>query len=265
VLTLRELQRSFLRALLNGEGAVISPLIEGDMSRAEERVAIHRNNIFMSLTRALKETFPAVCRLVDDRFFNYAANECIRAHPPERAPLAEYGAAFPRFLADFGPCRELIYLPDVARLEWLVNVAAHAPDATPLPPSALAAVPTAETPRIIFRLDDSVNSMSSRWPIDVIWRANRAGSNDRIELLPRTVHIEVRRYLNDIVFRILDAASNVFRQRLRQGFPLESATEAALAIDGSFNLAWALQDLFREKLVVGLELAPRPGAPRDAQ
>ena len=49
------------------------------------RLQVYRNNTFSSLTAALKDSFPVVCQLVDERFFGYAAQEYIRDHPP-RAP-----------------------------------------------------------------------------------------------------------------------------------------------------------------------------------
>jgi hypothetical protein len=117
--TLPELQTAFRVALLEGDkhaSALMEAEIEsGDLS-ASERLAVYRNNVFAALSDALRETFPVVCRLVDERFFAYAAHEFIAAHPPSRPALFEYGGAFPDFLAGFPPCRELAYLPDVARL-----------------------------------------------------------------------------------------------------------------------------------------------------
>ena len=54
-----------------------------------------------------------------------------RASSPGRCPpqpvLAEYGAGFPDFVADYEPARGLPYLADVARLDWALNVAFHSP------------------------------------------------------------------------------------------------------------------------------------------
>jgi hypothetical protein len=259
MLTLRELQRDFRRALLGGDDTALAPLIGGDTSAARERISIHRNNVFVSLTRVLKDVFPVVCRLVHDRFFAYAAHEFIRAHPPTRAALAQYGAEFPSFLADFEPCQELLYLPDVARLEWIISLAAHASDATPLLPTALADVPPERAPRLVLRLHDSVSLISSPWPIDAIWPANRAGSDEdgSIDLASGSVCLEVRRHRDEVKFQALDTAVYIFRRFLRQALPLESATDAAVLVVGDFNLTTALQSLFSEQLVVGLDFAPQ--------
>ena len=45
---------------------------------------------------------------------------------------------FPEFLARFPPAASLAYIADVARLEWAVNRALHAPDAAPLDVARLA-------------------------------------------------------------------------------------------------------------------------------
>jgi hypothetical protein len=257
MVTLCELQEGFRRALLSGDDAAIAPLVAGNSTQARERIAIYRNNVFVSLTRALEDTFPVVCRLVDERFFAYAAYRFISAHPPTRACLAEYGAEFPGFLADFEPSRELTYLPDVARLEWLMSMAAHAADAAPLPPSALAGIAPAETPQLVLRLHGSAHLISSPWRIDSIWLANRAGSNAEIDLLRGPVYLEVSRPGSEVVLRTLDAAAYAFRQTLRQGLPLELATDAALATNEGFDLAAGLRDLFLDQLVVGLEVSRR--------
>src|SRR5207244_6191634 len=87
--------------------------------------------------------------------------------------LARYGAHFPNFLAAFPACRELVYLPDVARLEWAVNAALHADAAFSLDRSALRSVSPAQAPNLVLALHPSWQLLESRWPIDRIWRANQ--------------------------------------------------------------------------------------------
>ncbi len=255
---LREVQAAFGRALLGGDESALLALIADDGIAASERLAVYRNNVQTSLTDVLRDTFPVVCRLVDERFFAYAAHEFLTANPPRRACLAEYGAGFADFLAAFPPCRELVYLPDVARLEWLMSAAAHAADAEPLPPASLAGIVAADAPRLCFRLDPSLGLLASAWPIDRIWRANRpeAHGDAAVDLAAGGVHLEVSRQSSDVVFRALDAARFAFRQAIAGGAALEVATAVALAADGQFDLGAALADLFRDGAVVAFTLAP---------
>jgi len=126
-----------------------------------------------SLTAALEATFPVVVRLVDARFFRFASDRYMRAEPPGGPCLFEYGATFPDFLAAFEPCRHLAWLPDVARLEWALNAALHAPDAVALTAETLRARPAGTLESAALALHPSVTLLESPWPVDAVWRATR--------------------------------------------------------------------------------------------
>lgn len=258
MLALREVQAAFRRALLEQDDGAFAALVADGGVAVADRLAVHRNNLRISLTDALRDTFPVVCRLVDERFFAYAAHEFVTAHPPRRACLAEYGEDFAGFLTDFPPCRALTYLPDVARLEWLLNVAAHAADAAPLPPSSLAVVAAADTPRLVFRLAPSLGLLASPWPVDRIWRLNQPGvdSDEVIDVGAGGVHLEVARQGGGVVLRALAAASFAFRQAIAGGARLATAAATALAADAQFDLAAAIAELFREGVVVAFTVCP---------
>lgn len=258
MLTLHEAQAAFRRAILADEPATIAAMIAEDGLAPEDRIAVYRNNVFSSLTAALGDTFPAVCRLVDARFFAYAAHEFIRAHPPERTCLIDYGGRFADFLAAFPPCRDLAYLPDVARLEWLMHNAAHAVARVPRAPAALAEIAPEETPRLVLRLQPWLGLLASPWPVDRIWRANRRDADDEaaIDLASGGVQIEVSRQSEDVVMRTLDTAVFAFRAAIAGGAALEAAAEAALAAEPRFDLGASLADLFREGAVIDIALAP---------
>ncbi len=261
---LAALQTEMRNVLLGGTGATLAGAILDDGMPVAERLDVYRNNTFVSLKTALKSAFPAVCRLVDERFFLYAADEFIRAAPPRQACLFAYGEGFAEFLAAFPPCQHLPYLADVARLEWLMQRASHAADAVPLKPDALAAVGEIHVSNLTFRLEPSLGLLASPWPADRIWRANRPGAagDPEVDLGSGAVRIEVRRLGDDVVMRALDPPTFVFRTALALGGRLESAAEAALETSPDFDLSAAFGDLFREGAVVGFDLAsPGAGAP----
>ncbi|HEY7493011.1 MAG TPA: DNA-binding domain-containing protein [Candidatus Tectomicrobia bacterium] len=245
------LQRLFKSALLQDDHAVAS-LVLGDGLTPDARLAIYRHHVFITLTEVLKAAYPVVCRLVDERFFAYAANQYIRQQPPTGPCLFEYGASFPDFLADFPPCRELVYLPDVARLEWAMHAAWHAEEATPatlerwrcLTPDALACLTLAFTPCASY--------VSSPWPIERIWRVNQseADPTETVRLEGNGVRLEVRRIADNVMYRTLDAGTFAWRAALAGHQPLAEAVAAALAAASDFDLTTALQALFAEGLVV---------------
>jgi Putative DNA-binding domain len=68
------------------------------------RLQIYRNHAILTLTGALKATFPVVCRLMDERFFRYAAREYIRESLPSRpSALPSMTGAFPISSRRFRP------------------------------------------------------------------------------------------------------------------------------------------------------------------
>src|SRR5207249_4055454 len=83
----------------------------------------------------------------------------------------------------------------VARLEWAMNVALHAPDAVPLEPEALRTLPPPALARLTLRLDPSVTLLASRWPVDAMWDANQAGVDPAptVDLDAGGAWLEIRR------------------------------------------------------------------------
>src|SRR5262249_45618575 len=98
---LPELQHAFRAAMLDDDARAVVGHVCADGLEAPARLAVYRHHVFTSLTAALEATYPLVVRLVDARFFRFAANRYIRMHPPTSPCLFEYGAALPDFLAAF--------------------------------------------------------------------------------------------------------------------------------------------------------------------
>lgn len=257
--SLRELESSFGRALLGDSQPALLDSIAADGLAPAARLRIYRNHVLVTLTGALETTYPVVCRLVDQRFFRYAADRYIRANPPASPCLFEYGESFAEFLAAFGPCRHLEYLPDMARLEWAINKALHADDADALDAARLGEVPTDRIGSVRLALHPSVSFLASSWPVDTIWRTNQpdADPDAVVSLDAGRVQLEVRRLGEDVVFRALDAASYALRATLALGRSLESAVEAARRADPDVDLALALQQLLTDEIVTSID-APSP-------
>src|SRR5215831_10136031 len=165
------IQRAVGRSIIAGDGVLAARYVLADGLPPEARLGIYRNNFTGTLTAALKLCYPAVHRLVGAEFFEGAARIFISAEPPRRADLDAYGEGFPGFLAGFPPASALPYLPGVARLEWAVNRALHAPDMEPLDLSRLAAIAAADYDRIAFLPHPSVALVAADHPVDAVWRA----------------------------------------------------------------------------------------------
>jgi hypothetical protein len=254
---LHELQSAFLRAMFGPDEPELLETIVGDGLLPAARLQIYRHHVLTSLTDVLQATFPVVCRLVDERFFRYAADAYIRQYPPEAPCLFEYGTHFPAFLAAFPPCRHLEYLLDVARLEWALHRALHAEvRTTPLDPAELGSLAPHEVAQLTFQFDQSLTLLDSPWPIDQIWRVNQADEEvyAPLDLNEGGVSLEIRRWEDDVGFRRLDPAIYTFRSTLAAGHALARAAEAALGTSQEFDCVAALHELLTDGVVIGFTL-----------
>jgi len=252
--SLLEIESSFGRALLGDADDALLDLIAADGLAAAARLRIYRNHVLVTLTDALEATYPVVCRLVDARFFRYTADQYIRAHPPAVPCLFEYGKSFAEFLAAFGPCQHLEYLPDVARLEWAINCALHADDAAILDAARLGEVSADQIGSVTLVFHPSVSFLSTPWPVDRIWRANQpdADPDATVSLDADGARLEVRRVGEDVVFHLLDAASYAFRSALAHGSSLGHAAEAARRADPGVDLALSVHQLLADGIVTSI-------------
>lgn len=235
---LRELQGAMAASVLQGVDAPLAPVVRAAGIAFEGRLQVYRNNTFSSLTAALKDSFPVVCQLVDERFFGYAVQEYIRRHPPQAPRLAEYGGDFADFLSCFEPVGHLVYLPDVARLEWAVNAAFHAADAPTLDPARIAAVPQDRYPLLRFVAHPSVQLFASPYPVDRIWQAHQPDGDldTKIDLATGGCRLLIDRRDQDIRFLSLDAAGLALAEALCEGYALQEAYEKAAAVDDALDL-----------------------------
>jgi hypothetical protein len=226
--TLLEVQHAMRRRLLDDADPVATALLAAALAPAD-RLSIYRNTSRSALTNALRLNYPAVQRLVGEDFFAAAADIFISQEPPRTAWLDFYGGGFPEFLESFDPAAVLVYLADVARLEWAVGCALHALDAAPLAPADLASVAEGDQSRVCFEPQPAVSLVSSKYPVDAVWRAVLAHDDAAmaaIDLSSGKVWLLVERNANGIEVMRLDEPRWRFAEALFSGRPLSVALES---------------------------------------
>jgi hypothetical protein len=239
---LLDIQRAICRSLIKQEdGPASEHILPGKLAPAA-RLSIYRNTFIGSLTTALRLSYPAIHRLVGAAFFETMARLFIEAHPPRSAYLDEYGARFPEFLAQFEPVASLAYLPGVARLEWAINKALHAPDAEALEVPQLLVFSPADHGRIAFVPHPSVSLAHAEHPVDEIWSAVLA-QNDAammaLDLDAGPVWLLVQR-TTDIVITRLKEPEWRFLAELCASRSLQAAIDAVPDIEPVSRLAYHL-------------------------
>jgi hypothetical protein len=250
--SLAERQAGFAAALLDARAHVPAGLVGPDGAPSARRFAVYRNNVVVGLSESMKVTFPAVCRIVGEEFFLAMARAYVVADPPRSPMLLEYGGGFPDFIASFPPAATLPYLADVARIECAWKEAFHAPEATPLPPAALAKIPPERLASLRLHLHPSLRIVSSRFPALTIYRMNveggvpapvdiKAGGEDALIVRPGA-QVEVR---------FVPPGGAAFIRKLGEGASLGAAANAALAAAEEFDLSASLAGLVSAGAFVG--------------
>jgi hypothetical protein len=243
-MAVQKCQSDFADALRNPDLAVPQGVTSHSSDTPKERFAVYRNNVVVGLAGALEARFPATRKIVGEDFFNGAAKLFAAAQPPRSPLMLLYGDAFPTFLADFEPAREVPYLADVARLEAARTRAYHAADAKPLTPAALSGGTPDALAGMRFILHPSVEIVASDYPIVTIWAMN----SGEIELAPitdwRREDAIVSRPGCGVEVRRLPPGAKTFLLCLAAGKPLGAAAGSALAANASFDLAANIAALF---------------------
>ena len=257
--SLPELQRAFAAAVYAGDEAIARHVCGGRFP-AERHLQVYRNNVFESLVGALKAVYPVVERLVGAGFFAYAADGYIRHHPPASGNLHDFGDSFAEFLAGFEPARGLVYLPDVAQLEWAWHRAFHAADRTPLTIERLAAVPPEQYGQLRFRLHPSAQLIASDYPLLRIWEVNQpAYAGDvTVNLADGGVRLLVVRRELEVVIESLGAGDDALLRAFAAGQRFEDASTAALAAQLDYDLAAALRRHVASAVIIDVQEAQVP-------
>ena len=226
---LRELQNMFAEAILSDDMKAVSAwMVDGPIAYAD-RMRIHRNTMLGALAGALRLAYPAVDALVGSDFFDQAARDFARDYPPKAPLLTLYGAEFSEFLTGYEAASSLPYLPDVARLEWAIELTGRAPDWDEAPPRAeidLAAI------RLV--LAPSLTLLKTDYPAEPIWRAvldKNETAMAAIDPGPAPSTLAVWRQADGAAVAVLAPASATFLESLIAG------TDAATALASAATLA----------------------------
>ena len=246
----------FAAALLDTGHSYPEGLIAWNGSDPGKRFAVYRNNVVSSLVDALADTFPVTCELVGEEFFRAMARVFVAAAPPQSPVLAEYGNAFPEFVADFPPARNVPYLADVARLEMLYLTAYHAADATPLDEATFrdALSQINALPALRLRLHPSTGVLRSAYAACSLWVAHQE-TLDLATVDPyRAEEVLVVRPLWEVLVVPLRPGAGRFIELLADGAPLGESTLAASREQPDFNLATTLADLIRAGAAISFDI-----------
>jgi hypothetical protein len=235
--SLPELQNAFARDVFKDDTGV------RDWVAPAARFDIYRNSVLANLRNALRAVFPVVVRLTGGSFFDQASTRFARHIPSRSGDLHRYGEEFAEFLAGYAPARTLVYLADVARLEWSWHTAFHAADAHPFDIASLTGVAPSEYSLLCFDFQPACQLLRSDYPVLRIWDTNRRldAPLEDISLAEGADSLMVYRRNYDVEIAKLSAAEFTLATALHARETFGAAIEQTLSISADFDPSPVLQ------------------------
>jgi hypothetical protein len=249
--SLSELQSAFARGVFENDTGVC------DWVAPAARFDIYCNSVLANLRNALHAVFPVVVRLTGESFFDQASTRFARQIPSRSGDLHRYGEEFAEFLAGYAPARTLVYLADVARLEWRWHTAFHAADAPPFDIQSLSQVAPADYPQLCFDFQPPLHLIHSNFPILRIWEANSrvdAPAED-ISLAEGADSLMVYRRNYDVEIAKLSAAEFTLATALHARETFGAAIEQTLSICADFDPSPVLQRWAMSGIITSFRIA----------
>jgi len=244
-------QAAFAQALLDPRQPAPPGLQAWNGSDVRARYAVYRNNVMVSLTGVLADTFPVLRQTLADEGFAAVARAFIRACPPTSPVMTAYGEAFPGWLQHAEALSAWPWVPDLARLEWARVRAWHAAEAAPCPAEALAQAldSPADLPLLRLRLHPSLSVVRSAHAVVSWWAAHSSPSlPDEGEMARRPEAALVLRDGDDALVCPVSWPDAGFVAQLLAG----AALGQAVAAEPQADLARTLALLIRHHVLIAL-------------
>ncbi len=212
-------------------------------------LAVYRNTIASGAVDALAATFSTVAMMTGSDWFRAAAREFAQEHPPVEPALINYGEAFPRWIAAFGPAADAPYLGDIARLDWLWWQAWSAADAGLLDGAELGRLGPDELSAVTLGLHPSVRVEAFETGAPSLWLAHQAPARGEAHVLvDQAERMLFVRAGAQVDARVVEPGPFAFLAALAAGCSLLEAGEAAVTADPDC----ALQQVLVTGLALGL-------------
>lgn len=249
--SLSETQARVRDAVVAGARAGVSSLLVGGGDPGA-RLEIHRRHYHASLIDTLRTRFPATAWLVGDAAVVRAAEAFVVDHPPRVFCMAEFGEAFPAYLAQRPWLNALPCLGAFAQLEWEMGRVSLAISQPPLDVAWLQGQDPDTLGASGLRLQPGLAWCHAAWAVHALMQVYLAGDPpSAFTLAEGDTWVEVHGRRGELTLTALARGAWHFRRALAAGQSIEAAAVVALDADPQFEPGGALVHLFVDGLVTG--------------
>lgn len=166
---LSQLQKEFAAHLYDKKKDKIFNVIKKSAAPIDKRLQIYRNNVFGNFDNVLEMIYPKTKEMVGDDYFSYLSNIYHQKYRSPSGNLDDYGKYFPGIIASLKKDHKLIYLQDLAQVEWFYHLLYFAKDAAPIDIMKLQNLEEKDYYKVNFALHSSCRLIKSKYPIFTIW------------------------------------------------------------------------------------------------
>lgn len=170
---LQQLQKEFAAHLYNKKKDKIFDVIQKDAVPVNKRLQIYHNNVFGNFDSVLEMVYPKTKEVVGDDYFENLANIYHQKYRSLTGNLDDYGKYFPNIISNLKKEHQLIYLKDLAKLEWFYHQLYFSKDAQPIDVIKLQNLKEKDYYQVKFKLHPSCKIIKSTYPIFTIWNINK--------------------------------------------------------------------------------------------
>ncbi|MDA0902407.1 MAG: DNA-binding domain-containing protein [Proteobacteria bacterium] len=234
--SLIEMQRNLADYIYDKSKAQIIEQINTDNISKERRLKVYHNNVIGSFDDVLADVYTTVKRLVGDDYFNGLAARYHQTYRSKSGNMNEYGVNFAQFIQSLTPEHKLLYLTDIAKLEWLFHDIYFAADTSKtMDLEALQALKEDQYFNISFEIHPSCAFLESQYPIHSIY--NSVNSEQKINIDEHDKEIVLlERCLFDVNIHKLSELEYLFLQEIKQGKTIYNIYEALIEKDPQFDI-----------------------------
>lgn len=241
-------------SLINAQAEIAELILkaqsESDIAVPAENLCIYRNNINSTLLKSLSTTYPLIVKLLGEDFFKVAAREYIKKYPSRSSNLHDYGEYFSRFLAQFPPVKNLIYLVEVAEFEWICHSLYFAADHHGLDINRLRQVTPDQYGNLHFSLHPASHIIKFHYPILDLVEFCKYNNDTKVDINSGGINLQIIRRDLELLLIPLADSDYAFLHALEEGRSLAEALKEAQFYDREFDLEAKLPYWIQNKSIV---------------
>ena len=169
--SLKELQDSFQRGILERDDAILGDVEDSAREQRSVLFGVYRNAYVARLAEILGSDYEQVHAYLGDAGFAKLVKSYIDANPSDQRSARWFGRHLPDFARANAPFSNHPEVGEIAALEKALSDAFDGPDAEPLAISQLATIPVEDWPRLVFQPHPTAIRLSFTTNAATLWSA----------------------------------------------------------------------------------------------